>query len=64
MASLEDKVYESKKSALKVVKELKLCEEEVKNLRKENIYLKSHIAIYMPVKDDLIDERLADYINN
>ena len=26
--------------------------------------LKSRIAVYIPVKDDLIDRRLAEYINN
>ena len=26
--------------------------------------LKSRIAVYIPVKDDLVDRRLAEYINN
>jgi hypothetical protein len=26
--------------------------------------LKSRIAVYIPVRDDLIDRRLAEYINN
>ena len=26
--------------------------------------LKSRIAVYIPVKDDVIDRRLAEYINN
>ena len=28
------------------------------------VELKAKVAIYVPIKDDPIDEKLADYVNN
>ena len=38
--------------------------EEIGQLRQYIIDLKSRIAVYIPVKNDLIDKKLAEYINN
>lgn len=37
---------------------------EIETLRNYIIDLKSRIAVYIPVKNDLIDKRIAEYINN
>ena len=36
----------------------------METLKQYIIYLKSRISVYIPVKDDQIDRRLAEYINN
>ena len=47
-----------------MLKQLKDCENEVDTLKSYIIDLKSRIAVYIPVKSDLIDKKLAEYINN
>ncbi len=37
---------------------------EIEQLRQYIIDLKSRIAVYIPVKNDAIDKKLAEYINN
>jgi len=37
---------------------------EIQTLKQYIIDLKSRIAVYIPVKGDTIDKRLAEYINN
>lgn len=37
---------------------------EIETLRNYIIDLKSRIAVYIPVKNDMIDKRIAEYINN
>lgn len=64
MATLEDKVYKSNCNSLELLNALKQCEIEVETLKQYIIDLKSRIAVYIPVKDDQIDRRLAEYINN
>ena len=46
------------------MKELKSAEGEIDNLKQHIEDLKSKIAIYIPVREDTVDKRLADYINN
>jgi len=38
--------------------------QEIETLKQYIIDLKSRIAVYIPVKNDQIDKRLAEYINN
>jgi len=64
MATIEDKLYKSNKVALDLLQSLKDAEVEIETLKQYVIDLKSRIAVYIPVKDDLIDRRLAEYINN
>ena len=64
MATLEDKVYRSNKVSLDLLSQLKDAEIEIESLKQYVMDLKSRIAVYIPVKDDLIDRRLAEYINN
>ena len=39
-------------------------ESEVENLKTYIVDLKARIAVYIPVKNDTIDKKLAEYINN
>ena len=64
MATLEDKVYKANAVSLELLNALKSTELEVETLKQYIIDLKSRIAVYIPVRDDQIDKRLAEYINN
>ena len=64
MSVLEDKVYKSNCNSLELLNSLKQCELEVETLKQYIIDLKSRIAVYIPVANDTIDRRLAEYINN
>ena len=46
------------------MKHLKDAEGENETLKNYIIELKQRIAVYIPVKDDPIDKRLAEFINN
>ena len=43
---------------------MKDAEIEIETLKNYIIELKQRIAVYIPVKDDVIDKRLAEFINN
>ena len=61
---MEHKVYDANKTSLDLLTSLKDAEEEVETLKSYIIDLKARIAVYVPVKEDPIDKKLADYINN
>ena len=44
--------------------DLESSHQEIEQLRQYIIDLKSRIAVYIPVKGDTIDKKLAEYINN
>ena len=64
MGVLEDKVFKSNKTSLELLSNLRDREIEVETLKAYIIDLKARIAVYIPVKDDSIDRKLAEYINN
>ena len=61
---LEEKFYESQTTQLEMLKQMKEYESEIESLRQYIIDLKSRIAVYIPVKNDMVDKKLAEYINN
>jgi hypothetical protein len=61
---LEEKVYKAQKSSMAILKQLADAEEEIETLKQYIIDLKARIAVYIPVKDDQIDKKLAEFINN
>jgi len=68
---LENKYFESRQEALELLKQLKHVEGlnadyllQIENLQNYIIDLKSRIAVYIPVKNDKIDKKIAEYINN
>lgn len=71
IGQLEEKYYESQQTQLDMLKQMKDLEaevtdsaNEVEQLRQYIIDLKSRIAVYIPVKNDAVDKKLAEYINN
>ena len=61
---MEEKVYRANKTSLELLRQLKDAEVEIETLKNYIIELKQRIAVYIPVKDDPIDKRLAEFINN
>jgi oligoribonuclease NrnB/cAMP/cGMP phosphodiesterase (DHH superfamily) len=61
---MEEKVYKSNKISLELLKQLKDAEIEISSLQQYIIDLKQRIAVYIPMKDDGVDRKLAEYINN
>jgi len=61
---LERKYLEVSQNQIELLKSLKQAEFEIDTLKQYIIDLKSRIAVYIPVKGDQIDVRLAEYINN
>ena len=62
--ALEDKCYQANKVSLDLLQNVRDLEAEVETLKAYIIDLKSRIAVYIPVKADNIDKKLAEYINN
>jgi chromosome segregation ATPase len=62
--TMEEKVYKSNKISLELLKQLKDAEVEIQSLQQYIVDLKQRIAVYIPMKDDAIDKKLAEYINN
>ena len=64
MVDLEEKVHKANSNSLSLFNKVKESEREV-DVLKDYIYeLKSRVAIYIPVREDPIDKKLAEYINN
>ena len=64
MVDLEEKVHKANSTSLALLNKLKEAEREV-DILKDYIYeLKSRVAIYIPVREDPVDKKLAEYINN
>ena len=61
---LEEKVYKANRTSLELLKQLKESELEIETLKQYIIDLKQRIAVYIPVKEDSIDKKLAEFINN
>lgn len=57
-------MFKANQTSLQLLKDLKDSETELETLKSYVIDLKSKVAIYVPAKDDSIDMKLADFINN
>jgi len=64
MVDLEEKVHKANSTSVSLLNKVKESEREV-DVLKDYIYeLKSKVAIYIPMREDPIDKKLAEYINN
>jgi chromosome segregation ATPase len=64
MVDLEEKCHKANATSVTLLNKVKESEKEV-DILKDYIYeLKSRVAIYIPVREDPIDKKLAEYINN
>ena len=61
---MEEKIYKSNKISLELLKQLKDAELEISQLQQYIVDLKQRIAVYIPVKEDSVDRKLAEFINN
>jgi hypothetical protein len=64
MLDLEAKVHKANNTSLELLRQLKDAESEIDALKEYIIELKSRVAVYIPIKEDDVDKRLAEYINN
>jgi DNA repair exonuclease SbcCD ATPase subunit len=64
MLDLEQKVHKANNTSLELLRQLKDAESEIDALKEYIIELKSRVAVYIPVREDDVDKRLAEYINN
>jgi hypothetical protein len=64
ISDLEGKFLKCSQQSIDILKHLKNAEFEIETLKQYIIDLKSRIAVYIPVKNDAIDKKLAEYINN
>jgi hypothetical protein len=64
VVKMEEKVYKSNKISLELLKQLKDSEVEIDCLKQYIIDLKTRVAVYVPSKEDQLDKKLAEYINN
>lgn len=60
----EEKTHKANSTALELLKQLKEAEGEIEGLKQYVMDLKQRIAVYIPVRDDVVDKKLAEYINN
>lgn len=60
----DEKVYKANQTSLELLKNLKDAELEIETLKEYIIELKQRVAVYIPIRDDTVDVRLAEYINN
>ena len=60
----ENKTYKANKTSLELLKQLKDSEVEIETLKNYIIDLKQRIAVYIPIKGDPTDQKLAEFINN
>ena len=64
IGGLEQKILHANKTSLDLLKAVRDLELEASTLRNYIIDLKARVAIYVPIKGDLIDQKVADFINN
>ena len=62
--NMEEKVFKSNKISLELLKQLKDAEVEISTLQQYIVDLKQRIAVYIPIKNDATDKKLAEFINN
>ena len=64
MIDLEQKVHKANNTSLELLRQLKDAEGEIEALKEYIVELKQRVAVYIPVKEDDVDRKLAEYINN
>ena len=61
---LEERVYEANTRSLEILKQVRDLELENNTLKNYIIDLKARVAVYVPIKDDPVDNKVAEFINN
>ena len=64
MEGLEQRMYDANKRSLDTLKMMRDMELENTTLKNYIIELKEKVAVYLPVKTDPLDVKIADFVNN
>lgn len=64
MNTLEQRVFEANSQSLDLLKQVRQLELESDTLKNYIVDLKARVAIYVPHKDDPVDVKMAEFINN
>ena len=64
MGKLEERILGANQTSLDLLKRVRDLELEGDTLKNYIIDLKARVAIYVPIKDDPIDHKVAEFINN
>ena len=64
MSTLEERMLHANKRALDILKQARELELENATLKNYIVDLKAKLAVYVPMKDDPIDQKVAEFINN
>lgn len=64
MEDLENRVYETNQVSLSLLTQIRDQTEEIETLKVYCMDLKAKVSVYIPIKDDLVDQKLADFVNN
>ena len=61
---LEERVLDANTLSLDLLKQVRQLEQESSALKAYVIELKAKVAIYVPAKNDPVDQKMAEFINN
>ena len=61
---IEAKLHKAQNNSMELLKQLKSAQSDIEALQNYITELKNKTALYIPCKDDLLDLKLADFINS
>ena len=64
ISKCEDRIMEANQTSLDLLKRVRDLELETATLKNYIIDLKARVAVYVPIKDDPVDMKMAEFINN
>ena len=64
MAELEKRTFQANQTNIELMRKSRDLELENQSLKNYIVDLKAKLAIYVPVKDDSVDQQIADFLNN
>ena len=64
MKELENRIYTANQTSLDLLKQVRNLELENATLKSYIIDLKARVCVYVPMKDDAVDQKVAEFINN
>ena len=64
MEELENRVYMTNQVSLQLLNQIRDQTEEIETIKVYCMDLKSKVSVYIPLKDDPVDVKLADFVNN
>ena len=62
--ALEARVYETNQESLELLRQMRDMQADIERLTNYSIGMKAKVSIYVPMKDDPVDEKVAEYLNS